>query len=199
MIRALSFSLPPETLEEFLDILRPTLGLAPSPWRISSPRPPVRSPTLLRIKRAATTATGRSDRSHPYRRKHKLDASSPSGSDDSLDGLEEHPAFVTHQRGRSADAIADMADEKSYDRAYDKASYSYFPLRYLGQEFRIILYLALVQCFFLCIGSPVSRTHTRNPLPRHPSYETLSSTLPLSLHQPPFPGIFTQDAPITET
>jgi len=36
------------------------------------------------------------------------------------------------------------------------------------------------------LGSPISRTHTRNPLPRHPSYETLTSMLMFS--PPPRPS-----------
>lgn len=114
-------------------------------------RPPAFSPPL-RIPRRhhPTNASWAYERPHPYRvgRKSTSTSSTTTTTDD------------TDRKSRRG--LGKLSRDRSEaDTPITTAIEDHHPSDWLNFEF----------------GSPISRTHTRNPLPRHPSYEALTSNL----------------------
>ncbi|KAG8901574.1 hypothetical protein FRB99_005207 [Tulasnella sp. 403] len=170
-------SLPEETLEEFLAILRPQV--------LSPPLRPTRRHHGHTV--AATSLPWVSERSHPYRFKKSVSTVS-SATEDSDRDRRSRRGVARHSRDRSEidtpyTPLTGLEDASQPEwRNFELGQSLVLPAVFCSSAFSVPLGADLPPS-----GSPISRTHTRNPLPRHPSYEALTSNL-IFFSPPPRPS-----------
>ncbi|KAG8999671.1 hypothetical protein FRB94_006013 [Tulasnella sp. JGI-2019a] len=143
-------SLPEETLEEFLAILRPPTALPP--FRFNHP--------YRRGHGTGSAGSGSSgpsaypyERPHPYRFRKSVSTISSGATEDTSDTRDRRSRRGVEKLSLSRRSEVDTPLTTSADEII-QAEWRNFEL-----------------------GSPISRNQTRNPLPRHPAYEALTANL----------------------
>ncbi|KAG8863716.1 hypothetical protein FRB96_007553 [Tulasnella sp. 330] len=172
-------SLPDETLEEFLAILRPPTNLPP--FRFNHHHHHRRQ-----VLGSSSSSSYPYERPHPYRFRKSVSTISSAATEETdrtsrskrgVEGREKLSMSI----GQRSDVDTPLTTT-SVDEAVAQTEWRNFEL---GKgKFQIIQggdHMGLNDKTFLSIGSPISRNQTRNPLPRHPSYEALTANLFVSV------------------